>query len=85
VLESIAKYNISILGLNITFVSFYFLFSALDPGYVLSFNGVRNFLLCKKQIEAPEEKSVSQSVTAGKRGNILSLKTGLNKLLSFSI
>jgi hypothetical protein len=40
----------------LTFVSVYFLFSALDPGYVISFNGDRNFLLCKKQIEALEEK-----------------------------
>lgn len=73
-------------------IFYYFLFSALDPGYVISFDGARNFFLCKKPIEAieekVEEKAISRSVAAGKKGYLLSWKSGVkgvNKILSFRI
>ncbi|KAJ4808207.1 PPR containing protein [Rhynchospora pubera] len=69
-------------------------FDALDPGYVIHFNGARNFLLCKKQIEEVieekvEEKAIAGSVIASKKGYSSSWKSGLNKslnkILSFRI
>ncbi|KAJ3686085.1 hypothetical protein LUZ61_015249 [Rhynchospora tenuis] len=67
-------------------------FDALDPGYVISFNGARNFLLCKKEREEAIEEKVEEkaiAVIASKKGYSSSWKSGLNKglnkILSFRI
>ncbi|KAJ3692344.1 hypothetical protein LUZ60_012694 [Juncus effusus] len=61
---------------------------ALEPEEQISFDGSRNFLLCKKEREeTSEEKSMSTNSSVGKKRipKSISWKSGLNRLLSFRI
>lgn len=59
-------------------------FDALNPVETIGSIGGRNFVLCKKQGLAGEEKRETSEKEAGKKGK-LGLKAWLNKSLSFRV